>query len=53
MGYINRVSKCKNKVVFIWSSIGRKELQELAMTKILTLIKAVTDPYHQTAKHEV
>ena len=28
-----------------------KELQELAITKIQRLIKVVTDPYHQTAKH--
>ena len=30
-----------------------KELQELAITKIQRLIKVVTDPYHQTAKHKV
>ena len=43
----------KNKVIFIWSSMGRKKTQELAITKILRLIKVVTDPYYQTAKHKV
>ena len=33
MGYINRVSKCKNNVIFIWSSMGRKRASGVSYNK--------------------
>ena len=33
MGYINRVSKCKDKLIFIWSSIGRKRTSGVSHNK--------------------
>ena len=56
MGYIDWVSKYLNaRTTWFLSRAAwvRKELQELAITKILRLIKVARDPYHLTAKYSV